>query len=169
VKVFVLDHVSAKKFVPDKPTLAIRIYDSITFCEKQPPGNSAKTPLQPSKNWINTLEYLFDDFDITRYPSEYVKDMMPEWESKFTILNKKLAKQIITDFSDYCNVDQVMIHCTWGWARSPATILGLQKVFGLDIEWAEGRTQRVIDARKLMSSNGNSHVYQLITGQIMTK
>lgn len=164
MKVFVLDHVSAKKFVPDKPTLAIRIYDSITFCEKQPPGNNAETALQPSENWINVLEYLFDDFDITRYSSDYVKKMMPEWKTKFAILDKALASKIISDFSKYCNIDQVMIHCTWGWARSPATILGLQKVFDLDIQWAKGRTQRVIDARKLMSSNGNSHVYQLLTG-----
>ena len=163
MKVFVLDHVSAKRFVPDKPTLAIRIYDSAILCEKQPPGNNSKESLQPSDNWINVLEYLFDDFDITRYSQDYVNEKMEEWKTKFTILDKTLAKKIVSDFSSYCGIEQVMIHCTWGWARSPATILGLQKVFGLDIEWAAGRTQRVIEARQLLGSRGNSHVYQLLT------
>ncbi len=163
MKVFILDHGSAKEFVPDKPTLAIRIYDSPAICDKAPPGNSENCPLQPSKNWINIFGYLFDDFDLTRYPAEYVKEKLSEWESKFVIMDRSLAEKIISDFSGYCDIEQVMIHCTWGWARSPATILGLQKIFGLNIEWAKGRTQRVIEARKLAGSKGNSHVYRLLT------
>lgn len=163
MKVFILDHTAAKNFIPDKPTLAIRIYDSPVIYKDSPPGNQASELLKPSENWVSVLEYLFDDIELSRYSTEYIKEKMPEWESKFRIFDKALAKKIITDFANYCDVEQVMIHCTWGWARSPATILALQKVFDLDIEWARGRTQRIIEGKKVLGNPGNTHVYQLIT------
>jgi hypothetical protein len=163
VKVFILDHTAAKGFIPDKETLAIRIYDSPVIYKDSSVGNHAGSLLQPNKNWIHTLEYLFDDIELNRYSPEYIKEKLPEWNSKFKIFDKALAKKIITDFTNYCDVEQVMIHCTWGWARSPATILALQKVFDLDIEWAKGRTQRVIDAKKVLGNPGNTYVYNLIT------
>lgn len=163
VRVFILDHTEAKRFIPDEPTLAIRIYDSPTIYKDSPPGNCATELLQPSDNWVGVLEYLFDDIELTRYSDEYVAEKMPEWAAKFRILDNVLAKQIVSDFANHCDVGQVMIHCTWGWARSPATILALQKVFNLNIEWAEGRTRRIIDAKEIMGNPGNTHVYQLIT------
>ena len=163
MKVFILDHSAAQSFIPIENTLAIRIYDSPAIYGNSPSGNHAGNLLQPSKNWIHTLEYLFDDIELTRYSTEYIEEKLPEWNSKFKLFDKTLAKKVITDFANYCDVGQVMIHCTWGWARSPATILALQKVFGLDIEWAKGRTQRIIDAKKLLGNPGNTHVYQLIT------
>jgi len=152
VRVFVLDQKLAAAFVPGVPTLAIRIYDSF-------PPNDGSNPLQPSDNWIKILEYHFDDLEIERYPEAYVKEKLPEWKKKFSLFDEIMAKKLITDFSEYCNVEQVMVHCYAGWSRSPATILGLQKVFNLNIEWAEGRTKRILEARINDGSCGNTSVY----------
>lgn len=159
VKVHILDHHSAKNFIPETPTLAIRIYDSPSIDD----GNTPDGNLQKSSLWLDTLEYVFDDLDLSRYSAEYIAQHLTDWENQFVLFSEKLAQQLLTDFAPYCTADQVMVHCTWGWARSPATILGLRDVFGLDIKWAPGRTQKVVDARKAMGSTGNDFVYQTIT------
>ena len=159
VKVHILDHHAAKAFIPDIPTLAIRIYDSPSIND----GNTPDTDLKKSQLWVNTLEYVFDDLDLNRYPTEYVQQQLPVWNDKFVLFSDKLAHQLLEDFIPYRNVEQIMVHCTWGWARSPATIFGLRDVFDLDIKWAPGRTRKVVEARKAMNSAGNDFVYQTLT------
>jgi predicted protein tyrosine phosphatase len=155
VKVFVLDEKLARDFVPDNPTLAVRIFDSF-------PPNDGKQPLQDSNNWIQTLNYWFDDIEVDIYPEEYRKKHLPIWREKYNLFNKCLAKKLVDDFRSFQSVDQIMLHCHAGWSRSPAVILGLQQVFNLDIAWAKGRTKRIMEAKLAENSVGNTHVYNLI-------
>ena len=158
MKVFVLDEKLARDFIPDVSTLAIRIYDSF-------PPNNGSLPLQASDNWNSVLEYCFDDIEIDLYPDEYLKKNLPIWKEKYSLFDEILAKKIIDDFAPYCEAKQIMLHCHAGWSRSPAVILGLQQVFGFDIEWASGRTKRIMEAKLSENSCGNAHVYTLIAAQ----
>jgi len=159
VKVHILDHHSAKNFIPETPTLAIRIYDSPSIDD----GNTPEEKLKNSPMWAGVLEYVFDDLDLSRYSSDYIQKHLAGWNDKFVLFSDKLAQQLIDDFSPYRGIEQVMVHCTWGWARSPATIFGLRDVFHLEIDWAPGRTEKIVNARKAMNSSGNDFVYQTIT------
>jgi len=156
VKVFVLDETLARDFLPDVPTLAIRIYDSF-------PPNDGSQCLQVSNNWSAILEYLFDDIEVSLYPEGYLEKNLPTW--KVNLFDESLAQRLIDDFSSHRHVNQIMLHCHSGWSRSPAVILGLQKVFGFEIEWAKGRTKRIMEAKLSENSHGNTHVYSLLAAR----
>ena len=154
VKAFVLDHGPAEQFIPQEKTLAIRIFDSFG-------PNNGSNSLQSSSNWAGILEYTFDDMDLNRYPEDYLKEKLPEWEVKFDLFNPELAEKIKQDFESFLEVPQVLVHCTFGWKRSPAVIKGLGHIYDLALSWGNDRTHKMM-THKPGGWCGNGYVYKLL-------
>jgi predicted protein tyrosine phosphatase len=158
VKAFVLDHKLAEEFIPQEKALAIRIFDSYG-------PNDGSISLQDG--WADILEYTFDDIELDRYSDEYLSQHLPEWKVKFDLFDTALAGKIQNDFSSYLDFPQVMVHCAFGWKRSPAVIKGLAHIFDLELLWGDDRTHRIMTHQGGWC--GNTHVYKLLCEQKLKK
>ena len=159
VKVFVLPHGDAQKFIPEIPSLAIRIFD--TF-----PDNDGTQSLEECSNWVKILNYTFDDIEVNRYPPEHITKMLLK-NPEFILFNKDLSDQICEDFSYFKDVEQLIVHCTFGWKRSPAVTRALQEIFNLDMQWGNERTARIMDfIHEGLPWRGNEYVYHLMKQEL---
>ena len=111
MEIYVLDIEMARKRIPEKPELLIGILNS------KPPLN-VPAEVIPSSLRLDYLTYVFDDID-ERY-EDYV------------LIDEKIAREILTDFSEYKDrIESLAIHCQAGLGRSPAVASALNDVFDL--------------------------------------
>jgi hypothetical protein len=130
-RIIVLSNEKAMLFVPDKPTIAIRIFDT------NPPydlKNEASYPLQKSPFFIKPiLKYSFDDlsyYDLTNARQD------EEDQVNYFVFNKETAEQIITEFGDLIKKNpkaDIMVHCYKGRSRSPSIAMALNEIYGLKV------------------------------------
>lgn len=154
MKFTVLNYISAQKFQPQEPTLAIRIFDP--GCDKKD-GNNPSQKLQDSSFWVAQLTYTFDDVNLTVYEDQ--PDKFQKTQKEFKCFDSLLAKRLVQDFEKHLNqVSAVMIHCNAGVSRSVAVAAALVKKFNLPVEWQGKRTQGLMKPDYL----GNEWVYYAI-------
>mgnify|MGYP001615470534 CR=1 FL=1 len=136
MKFYVLPYTLARCFVPEEPTLAIRIFDP---GDTRHDDNNDRQKLVQSPFWVAELQYAFVDFDPLRYsgsPPEIAEDLEQEYQNRNWLLTPQEATRIIQEFSKYKEqVSAVMIHCNAGMSRSPTVALFLCKHFGITPIW----------------------------------
>jgi hypothetical protein len=122
MRILVFDVNTAERYVPDTPTLAIRIFDSpASFGYNRFPVREGSR-LQESAHYQAILEYEFDDIDLMR------KNQV----AAGVAFNRSLARQILSDFKQhYREGMDLMVHCNAGQRRSPAVAGGLNDIFTL--------------------------------------
>lgn len=99
----------AEKFVPDKPTYALRIFSSRRTYE----------PLPANPLYLRISEYIFDD------------NVGPFQAGPISITDD-IAREMVIDFAKYRDqVSALLVQCDRGINRSPAVAVALNDVFGL--------------------------------------
>lgn len=160
MKFIVLNYLSAQKFAPRDPTLAIRIFD---------PEGGQNTPdkkLLESDMWVGELHYTFSDIDLCIY-EECDPHLAESLKRTSHCFDASMAQQLVSDFSKVKDkTSTVLLHCNAGISRSPAVALALCKKFGIKPEWFRRRTQGLMSTYEKMLAQGkraaNSWVYHLI-------
>lgn len=140
MKFHVLPYTLARCFVPEEPTLAIRIFDPDSTRHDE---NNSRQKLVESTLWVAELTYTFADFDPQRYSGfspEYVANLTKEYEDKNSLITLDMAKQIIQDFEKHKDkISAVLIHCNAALSRSPTLALFLCQHFNVTPEWVGTR------------------------------
>lgn len=100
----------ASKFLPDKPTYAVRIFMS---------GLKEMPKLQENPHYLAIQEYTFDDND----------GMFQVGPLSIT---PEIAEHIVLDFAKYRDrVSALLVHCSRGRNRSPSVAIALSEIFQL--------------------------------------
>lgn len=166
MKFHVLPYTLARAFVPEEPTLAIRIFDPGATRHDD---NNARQKLVESDLWVAELQYTFVDFDPLRYtgsPPEIAEGLHQEYANKNWLLTPLVASRIINDFAKHKDkVSAVMVHCNAGLSRSPTVALFLCKHFGINPEWIGTRDYYMRNAIQNMAEGKpapNSMVWDLL-------
>lgn len=121
----------AADYVPNVPTLAIRIFGSETAGK----GKTLYPPLKPG--YKRVLEYSFDDIDLQEGQTleQWAKGagLDPKTLVQF---DERMARQILTDFARcYGDAEAVLIHCYAGASRSPAVGMALDSIYRLEADF----------------------------------
>lgn len=140
MKFHVLPYTLARCFIPEEPTLAIRIFDPGCTASE---GNNNRQKLVESPFWVAELHYTFADFDPYQYsgfPPEIAEGVRREYQKKNMLLTPLGAKRIIADFQKHKDrASAVLIHCNAGLSRSPTVALFLCHKFNITPEWVGTR------------------------------
>jgi len=173
MKAYILDYITALRFKPTEPTLAIRIFDPSARPDKQPSkdwmrdelecwDNGPTAPFDKSQ-YAAVHQYTFSDVD-TEHPDKIMAAYALHYalENPHLVISKDIANKIIHDFNQaYQKVDTVMLHCNMGVYRSPAVALALEKLFNLRFEW-QGRAAFLIPSYQADDFVGNFMIYNTL-------
>lgn len=174
-KGYILNYRQAMQFIPEEPTLIIRIHDWETRDYQDARGewdNSPKAPLIESPHWIGVLSYRFSDIDPCTYELYGQKDEADGMRRDFgtaglkgeRILGETLASRILKEFSALKDqATSYVFHCNAGASRSPAMALALNEIFDLHLVWT-GRAASVVN--RLKSRTWDSHHPSDIVGNL---
>ena len=114
MELYIFSKSDAVRFLPKKPTYAIRIISSWDDQERI-------MPLQDSEFYTRIRTYTFDDNDWYKTG--------PVW------IDNDLAGKILKEFEqDKNHIESLMVHCTQGKNRSPAVAMALNEIFNLGCE-----------------------------------
>ena len=156
MKIYVCNYLQARQFVPDEPTLAIRIFDP----GQVDPARNIDVPLQPTKHWVGELKYWFHDHDPVkaeiegRFAEAYAMKNDPHCPT--LAIADSMRKEFVEPAK---KASAIMVHCMAGINRSTATARGLCEHYGLPIEWMENEFRKpMLDMRWL----GNMYLYRMI-------
>lgn len=123
----------ASKFLPDKPTYAVRIFMS---------GLKEMPKLQESPHYLAIQEYTFDDND-------------GPLRAGPVSITPEIAESIVLDFAQYRDrVSALLVHCSKGINRSPAVAIALSETFELEND---------TESLKKIFTQRNQEVYRAIT------
>lgn len=121
MKIKILNHNEAEKFVPSDRTYAIRIGSPGIIFEQ----------LVDSPLYVRVNEYIFND----RYPRSYpLRRFITSlrYIDRIKIFEEKIAKSILNDFKQSgIDSDTLLVHCRHGGGRSPAVALAINEIFDL--------------------------------------
>ena len=135
MKIHIKGYLDALNFIPQKKTIAIRIFDPITF-ENDYPVNNARKNLRYSPLYVSTLGYTFNEFNLSHVLlniNENLHDLyLPH------LFNKQIASKLLSDFSKVKDKGlELMVHCHSGQHSSVTLAIALNEIFDLgdhDIE-----------------------------------
>lgn len=172
MKIWIENYNDARRFKPEEPTIAIRVFDPGA---RRYPAASARWSDFPDDRWDNCPEapwnkdvylavfgYTFSDLNMDQdYPEEMKKRFRKDPSIKLFTAN--MAEDLVKKFAKvYQQADAMLAHCNAGASRSPAVANALIEIFNLEPEW-QGRAKRFKD--KKVGENyyiGNDFVYRLL-------
>lgn len=153
IKVWILPYTLAREFIPEEPTLAIRIFD---------PGETRKSEnvrvtLSQSSLWIGEVHSTFADLDPYIYEGNGMEDLAKQVRASPLLFTDYHARDILLQiqlirpklpFS-------LMVHCNAGLSRSPAIARSVCEIFDLTPVWM-GNRETMMNKGHI----GNKWVYQ---------
>jgi predicted protein tyrosine phosphatase len=131
------------EFVPQDPTLALRIVD--------PSKRLVLPSLKSSENYFRTFVYEFQDITPEDIPSQ---------EDLEGLFNHRIAWDIIYDFNtNKGDCADLLVHCELGLGRAPAVAKAINDIYGLnDLEFLS-------EFEKVYHLTANQYVYQVMIEQ----
>lgn len=126
MRIDVLAECQIPNYEPERPTIAIRIFDS-----SLKNSNSERTLPLSHPNFTKEFKYFFDDIDPIRDP-EYSS---PSRLKNYFLFDRDMALTMLKDFKSAYNkrkTRDLMVHCFLGRGRSPAIAKAINDIFSLD-------------------------------------
>ncbi len=130
--IHIMGYKQAQCFVPDKPTVAMRIFD----VDAESNNHLQKSqPLVSSRYWLGVHRFSFRDIDLNHI-LEFDNDVQRVYYEAYPeILTPQLAGNIMAIPPSYIrprNTPDFLIHCHQGERRSPAIGIAFAEMYQVD-------------------------------------
>lgn len=170
MKIWITNYNLAKQFIPQEPTIAVRVFDpgastvprdTAPWCDF-PDDFWENCPQAPFSRhlYADVLEYSFTDNNPDAYSNdERRKTCIERCGNK--LFTREQAADLIAEFKPYKDLPAALFHCNAGASRSVAIARAMVKLFDIKAEYQDNAS-RLVTNENLREFNGNSYVYRII-------
>jgi len=142
MKIHILNYDDAREFVPQVPTLAIRIFDPGATGNKHPTWGWDNSPDAPFSKELytdvieSTFSDLYQKYDTDKEWKELEKGIEKDLGGR--LFTEEKGKKLLAEFeASYKDAEEIMTHCNAGASRSVAVALALNEIYDLKATWNE--------------------------------